>query len=68
MAERVEHAGSLGAGSIGLAVDAYGLLALVLQRRSAAEELQVGAGDQVAVSPLAANDGVTTPVGLGPRR
>jgi S-adenosylmethionine hydrolase len=68
VAERVEHAGSLGAGSVGLAVDAYGLLTLVLQRRSAAEELQVGAGDQVAVSPLAANDGVTTPVGLGPRR
>ena len=68
MAERVEHAGSLGAGSVGLAVDAYGLLTLVLSRRSAADELQVAAGDQVAVSPLTDQGGVTTAVGLGPRR
>lgn len=69
IAERVEHAGGLGAGSVGLMVDPYGLLSLVLERRSAAEELQLAAGDQVALSPLdpAQARGVTTPVDLRAR-
>jgi S-adenosylmethionine hydrolase len=67
VAERVEHAGRLGAGSIGLIVDPHGMLALVLLRRSAAEELQVDANDQVTVTPLAEGDrgsGASTPVAL----
>jgi hypothetical protein len=67
VAQRVERPGSLGAGSIGLMVDGSGLLALVLDRRSAAQELQLAAADQVVVRPLAegtAGPGVTVPVAL----
>ncbi|MGH9188717.1 MAG: SAM hydrolase/SAM-dependent halogenase family protein [Acidimicrobiales bacterium] len=39
----------LKAGQIGLMVDAYGLMAVVQQRRSAAEELGLVAGDSVTV-------------------
>jgi S-adenosylmethionine hydrolase len=68
--ERVAHAGRLGPGSIGLVVDPAGMLALCLQRRSAAEELCVGAGDQVVLRPLAEGDrgpGVTSSVELRAR-
>jgi hypothetical protein len=71
VAARVEHVGGLGAGSVGLVVDPYGMLALVLQRRSAAEELQLGVGDQVVLRPLADDDGgpvASTPIAMGPRR
>jgi S-adenosylmethionine hydrolase len=67
-AERVDHAGVLGAGSFGLVVDAHGMMALVLDRRSAAEELQVAAGDQVTLTALAGVGGTTTSVRLGPTR
>lgn len=49
---RVGHAGSLGPGAVGLMVDGSGLLTLVLERRSAAEELSLAAADQVTVRPL----------------
>lgn len=71
VAERVEHAGRLGTGSVGLVVDPFGMLALVLDRRSAAEELQLAAGDQVHLAPLADGDrgrGTTSPVTLRPLR
>jgi S-adenosylmethionine hydrolase len=42
----------IGGGAVGLVVDSYGMLALALDRRSAAEELGVGAGDQVVISPF----------------
>jgi hypothetical protein len=67
--ERVEHSGRLGAGSVGLVVDPHGMLALVLDRRSAAEELQVGVNDQVVLAPLAEGDrgpGSTSPVSITP--
>ena len=70
VAERVAHAGMLGPGSIGLVLDPAGMLALVLHRRSAAEELRAAAGDQVLLTPLADGDrgpGATTPVALRPR-
>jgi S-adenosyl-L-methionine hydrolase (adenosine-forming) len=44
--------GELGAGAIGLVVDSYGLLALSLDRRSAADVLGVGPGDAVRLEPL----------------
>jgi S-adenosylmethionine hydrolase len=44
--------GTLGQGQIGLVVDSYGLLAVCLDRRSAAEELGLGPGDPVFVEPL----------------
>jgi S-adenosyl-L-methionine hydrolase (adenosine-forming) len=71
VAERVEHASTLGVGSVGLQVDPYGMLALALDRRSAAEELSLGVGDQVTLSPLAEGDrgpGTTSPVTLRPHR
>lgn len=70
VAERVAHAGRLGAGSIGLVVDPYGMLALVLERRSAAEELLLVAGDQLTLAPLSEGDrgpGYTIPIALRPR-
>jgi len=45
--------GSLGPGQIGLVVDSYGLLAVCLDRRSAADELRLAAGDAVVVEPIA---------------
>jgi S-adenosylmethionine hydrolase len=67
VAERVAHPNRLGAGSVGLMVDPHGMLALVLDRRSAAEELVLAAGDQVTLAPLADGDrgtGVSVPVNL----
>lgn len=49
---RVGRAGSLGPGAVGFLVDASGLLTLVLDRRSAADELSLAAADQVTVRPL----------------
>jgi hypothetical protein len=68
--ERVPHAGTLGTGSIGLADDPYGMVALVLERRSAAEELGLNAGDQLVLEPLDADDtgGPSVPVTLRPSR
>lgn len=48
---RVVSAGALGAGAVGLMLDGSGLLTLVLDRRSAADELSLAAGDQVSVQP-----------------
>jgi S-adenosylmethionine hydrolase len=67
--ERVEHSGRLGAGSVGLVVDPHGMLALVLQRRSAADELQLGVADAVVLTSLADGDcgpGTTSRVTIGP--
>ncbi len=71
VAELVEHSGQLGAGSVGLVVDPSGMLALVLDRRSAAEELQLGVADPVVLTALADGDrgpGATSPVTLRPHR
>lgn len=67
-ATRVDHAGELGPGAVGLAVDPYGLLALVLHQRSAADELGLAPGDAVALRPLAdAPPPTSSPVNLRPR-
>jgi S-adenosylmethionine hydrolase len=67
----VEHTTDLGTGAIGLVLDPFGMLALVLDRRSAAEELQLAAGDQLMLTPLAEGSSVgapvSTPVQLGSR-
>lgn len=70
VAEWVARAGMLGPGAVGLVVDPAGMLALALHHRSAAEELQLTAGDQVTLAPLAEGDrgqGITSPVNLRPR-
>ena len=59
----------IGTGAVGLVVDSYGMLALSLDRRSAAEELGIGAGDQVVLIPIPDDEpgntgGTTSPVTL----
>ncbi len=61
----------IGSGAVGLVLDSYGLLALALMRRSAADELGLGPGDSVVLGPLS-DDGaaagmVVSPVALGRR-
>ena len=51
LALRVHHFSELKTGQIGLLVDSYGLLAVVLNRRPAAEELRLGSGDPVTLEP-----------------
>ncbi|MFN2609035.1 MAG: S-adenosyl-l-methionine hydroxide adenosyltransferase family protein [Acidimicrobiales bacterium] len=46
---RVATYSELGPGQVGLVVDSYGLLAVVLDRRSAAAELGLAPGDQVRI-------------------
>lgn len=66
-ARRVGAYADLGPGELGLAVDSYGLLALVLDQRSAAVELGVDASAAVTLSSLG-DDGVpvatSSPVAL----
>ena len=42
----------VGVGAVGLVLDPHGMFALVLDRRSAADELGLGAGSQVAIEAL----------------
>jgi S-adenosylmethionine hydrolase len=60
----------IGVGAVGLVIDSYGMLALSLARRSAADELRIAAGDQVLLSPLNDGDGAapTSSVTLSPTR
>lgn len=66
----------VGVGAVGLVVDPHGLLALVLDRRSAADELGIAAGDQVLLEPLgdplvadpSISGHVASPVDLRPSR
>jgi S-adenosylmethionine hydrolase len=56
-------------GGIGLVLDSYGMLAVCLDRRSAADELGIGPGDQIAITSLTAQSGdEVTRVSLGPTR
>ena len=71
VARRVTAFGELDRAELGLVLDAYGLLALVLDQRSAALELGLAAGDGVTLQPLDAgneNAGSSTQVTLGNRR
>jgi S-adenosylmethionine hydrolase len=56
-------------GAVGLVIDSCGMLALVLDQRSAALELGIGAGDQITLAPLtdAPAAAVTSPVTLRSR-
>jgi S-adenosylmethionine hydrolase len=57
-------------GAVGLVTDSYGMLALALDRRSAADELGIAAGDQVLLGPLGEGDGGSPPasVSMSPTR
>ncbi len=53
-------------GGVGLVLDSYGMLAVCLDRRSAADELGIGPGDQIAITALTEQSGGTaTRVTLG---
>lgn len=69
VASRVVAFGETPAGSIGLIVDSYGLVALVCNQGSAADVLAVGEGDAVTLSPVSGRQpSVTVPVDLAPTR
>ena len=53
VAMRAHAYAALSPGQVGLVVDSYGLLAVVLDRRSAAEELGLAPGDAVTLRPVA---------------
>ncbi len=63
-ATRVDRFADIGVGAVGMIIDAYGMLALTLDRRSAAEELGLGAGDLVVLAPAGPSPSVTTPIQL----
>jgi S-adenosylmethionine hydrolase len=70
VAARVEAFATLGPGAVGLLLDGSGMLALVLDQRSAAEELGIVAGDAVTLGPLTDGGrpvGTTSSVQLRPR-
>ena len=65
---RVEHYEQIPPGSIGLLDDAYGLLSIVAQRRSAAAEVDIAAGDELRLREARDGGGIETPLTLGPRK
>ncbi|HEY6530892.1 MAG TPA: SAM-dependent chlorinase/fluorinase [Acidimicrobiales bacterium] len=68
-ARRVAAFAELDRNELGLITDAYGLVAVVLDRRSAAQELGLSSGSEVTIEILdeQGRPGTTTPVNLGPR-
>jgi len=69
VATRQRTFGDVGTGAVGLVVDSCGMLALVLDQRSASSDLGIGAGDQITLAQLtdASPDNVTSPVTLRAR-
>ena len=66
-AARVDSFAAIGPGQAGLVLDSYGMLAVCLNRRSAAEELGLIAGDQVQLAALDASQPGATAVAFGRR-
>ena len=52
VARRVASFADVDTGAVGLVTDSNGMLAVVMNQRSAAEELGIDDGDQVVISPL----------------
>jgi S-adenosylmethionine hydrolase len=69
-ARRTETFATLEPSQLGLIVDSYGLVAVVLDRTSAADELGLSTGSAVTIEALDEDRpvGIVTPVNLGPRR
>jgi S-adenosylmethionine hydrolase len=61
---RVDAYAMLERGAVGLVLDSSGLLAISMDQRSAADELQLAVGDQVTLLPADENDHVAAPVTL----
>lgn len=66
-ARRAANFAELAGGTVGLLLDSYGMLAVAMDQRSAADELGLAAGDQVTVVPLDDEPAVETPVTFGRR-
>lgn len=69
-AARVSAFGELPTGAVGLALDSTGMLAVIMNQRSAASELGVDVGDQVTITPADGEDEPASdpvPVTLGQR-
>lgn len=66
-AVRATSFAELSGGAVGLVLDSYGMLAISLDQRSAAEELGIGAGDQIVLVGLDDVQGVATAVTLSRR-
>lgn len=66
-ATRAGSFAELGAGAVGLVLDSYGMLAISMDQRSAAAELDVTAGDQVVLADLGDPEPVETAVEFGRR-
>lgn len=65
---RVDAFAEISTGSIGLLVDSYGLLAIAVDRGSAAFDLELNEGDALTLRPADSGNGsVSTPVALGER-
>jgi S-adenosylmethionine hydrolase len=67
-ARRARHFAEITPGAVGLVTDSYGLVALAADRASAAEDLGIGPGDEVRLTPLdgdAADAPPEIPVRLG---
>jgi hypothetical protein len=72
IAKRVTSFAEIGSGEVGLVVDSYGLLAVALDRQSAAAELGIGVSTEVVLRPVEDDNpgrdttatGVSTPVRL----
>ena len=69
---RTSNFREIGTGAIGMVIDSYGALALVCNRASAADELSIGTGDAITLTPLDGDEpetrGATTSVQLSPSR
>jgi S-adenosylmethionine hydrolase len=57
VARRASAFADIGPGEVGLVVDSWGMIAVALDRRSAAGELGLGAGDQVVLDRAEADGG-----------
>jgi hypothetical protein len=66
-AVRATSFAELGAGAVGLVLDSYGMFAIALDQRSAADELGLAPGDQVVLVDLGEPAAPSTPVELGRR-
>ena len=66
-AVRTTSFAALPPGAAGLVLDSYGMLAVALDQRSAAEELGLAPGDQVTIFALDAPPAPATPVAFGRR-
>lgn len=64
-ARTVSHFEALTSGEVGLVTDSSGMVAIVLNRTSAAKELRLSEGTEVHLHPGESSGGVTTAVTLG---